>query len=194
VPLDQLWATWRSSYVTGDDASRRELPDSGADPDDSRSLFERILDSGRPDDETYIVRRDERCFVILNRFPYTSGHLMVLPNRAVPELEQLEPDEFAELWALVRDGVVALKSTLHCDGVNVGINLGRAAGGSQADHLHVHCVPRWVGDANFMAVAGGSQVMPVALHDVWERLRAAWPPASGDRAGVDPLPGDTLGA
>ncbi len=189
MPLDQLWATWRSSYVTGDDASRRELPgpEPDTDHDDDRSLFERILHSGQPDDETYIVHRGERCFVILNRFPYTSGHLMVLPNRAVPELEQLDPDEFAELWALVRDGVVALKSTLRCDGVNVGINLGRAAGGSQADHLHVHCVPRWVGDANFMAVAGGSQVMPVALHEVWERLREQWP------TGADPAAADTLG-
>jgi len=175
VPLDQLWATWRSTYVTGDDESRRALRD--IEPDESRSLFERILHSGQPDDETFIVLRGERCFVILNRFPYTSGHLMVLPNRAVAELEDLEPEEFADLWDLVRDGVVALKAALRCDGVNVGINLGRAAGGSQADHLHVHCVPRWVGDANFMAVAGGSQVMPVALHDVWERLRAEWPGA-----------------
>ena len=86
MPLDQLWATWRSSYVTGDDASRRELRD--VEPDESRSLFERILDSGAPDDETFIVLRAEHCFVILNRFPYTSGHLMVLPNRAVAELEQ----------------------------------------------------------------------------------------------------------
>lgn len=176
MPLDQLWATWRASYVTGDDDSRRELP--GTDVGGDRSLFERILDSGAPDDETFIVLRGERCFVILNRFPYTSGHLMVLPNRAVADLEQLEPDEFVELWDLVRDGVVALKSTLHCDGVNVGINLGRAAGGSQADHLHVHCVPRWVGDANFMAVAGGSQVMPVPLGELWQRLRVGWP--SGD--------------
>ena len=177
MPLDQLWATWRSTYVTGAAEDRRRLPHEaeGADADDGRSLFERILHCGVPDDETLIVERGENCFVILNRFPYTSGHLMVLPNRAVAELEQLEPEVFTELWDLVRDGVVALKSTLHCDGVNVGINLGRAAGGSQADHLHVHCVPRWVGDANFMAVAGGAQVMPVPLHDVWERLRAEWP-------------------
>ena len=167
MPLDQLWATWRSMYVTGAAESRSELPGDlppGA-PDDGRSLFERILDSGAPDDETFIVERGANCFVILNRFPYTSGHLMVLPNRAVPDLEDLDDAEFTELWDLVRTGVVALKSTLRCDGVNVGINLGRPAGGSQADHLHVHCVPRWVGDANFMAVVGGSQVMPVALPD-----------------------------
>jgi len=176
VPLDQLWATWRSLYVTGSPDSRRSLPgdDAGAG-DDERSLFERILHSGAPDDETFILVRRSHCFAILNRFPYTSGHLMVLPNRAVADLESLEPEEFDQLWELVRAGVVALKSALRCDGVNVGVNLGRSAGGSQADHLHVHCVPRWVGDANFMAVVGGSQVMPVALIDAWRLLRDTWP-------------------
>lgn len=177
MPLDQLWATWRATYVTGAAESRRALPGelpAGA-PDDGRSLFERILTSGAPDAETFIVERGPTCFVILNRFPYTSGHLLVLPNRAVPDLEDLDATEFDELWDSVRRSVVALKSTMRCDGVNVGVNLGRAAGGSQADHLHVHCVPRWVGDANFMSVAGGSQVMPVALDEVWHRLRSAWP-------------------
>lgn len=173
MPLDQLWATWRSAYVTGAAESRRDVPP--GHPDDGRTLFERILDSGAPDSETFIVARSERCFVILNRFPYTSGHLMVLPNRGVPDLDDLDPDEFAELWELVRDAVSVLRTGMRCDAVNVGINLGRAAGGSQADHLHVHCVPRWVGDANFMGVVGGAQVMPVALSEVWERLRELWP-------------------
>lgn len=176
MPLDQLWATWRSSYVTGA-AERHHHPGPGAlaDPDDERSLFERILQSGAPDSETFILHRGKRCFVILNRFPYTSGHLMVLPNRAVPDLEDLDDEEFAELWDLVRTSVTTLKRTLRCDAVNVGINLGRAAGGSQAEHLHVHCVPRWVGDANFMAVVGESQVMPVSLPELWRELRDAWP-------------------
>jgi len=100
---------------------------------------------------------------------------MVLPNRAVADLEDLTGAEFAELWATVRDAVVALKSALGCEAVNVGINLGVAAGGSQADHLHVHCVPRWVGDANFMSVAGETRVLPVSLDESWARLREAWP-------------------
>ncbi|MGB6057624.1 MAG: HIT domain-containing protein [Microthrixaceae bacterium] len=177
MPLDQLWATWRSTYVTGAAEDRRQLP-GDLEPGvahDGRSLFERILLSGAPDEETFILDRGPNCFVILNRFPYTSGHLMVLPNRAVPDLEDLDHEEFAELWDLVRTSVVALKSTMRCDGVNVGINLGRAAGGSQAEHLHVHCVPRWIGDANFMAVVGGSQVMPVSLRDNWHLLRSVWP-------------------
>ncbi len=199
MPLDHLWATWRSAYVTGLTASR-DLADStnddpgragdgsggpstAADPDagppipdiDGRSLFERILLAPGTDDEKQIVLRGSRCFVILNRFPYTSGHLMVLPLRAVPNLEDLDGDEFAELWALVRDAVVALKAGLGCDAVNVGINLGAAAGGSQADHLHVHCVPRWVGDANFMSVAGETRVLPVSLDHARDAIRAAWP-------------------
>ncbi|MEX0768497.1 MAG: HIT domain-containing protein [Microthrixaceae bacterium] len=183
MSVDQLWATWRSLYVTGDPESRRALPgelaDSSATSSSSetepQSLFERILNCGAPDSETFVLHRGSDCFVILNRFPYTSGHLMILPNRAVANLEDLGPSEFEELWRLVRDGVTVLKAKLNCDGVNIGVNLGRAAGGSQTDHLHVHCVPRWIGDANFMALIGGSQVMPVALGDLWAVLSAAWP-------------------
>jgi len=172
MPLEQLWATWRSNYVRGVSDSRKSAPE-GEQPD-GRSLFERILQSGAADSETHILHRGPRCFVILNRFPYTSGHLMVLPNRAVAELEDLEADEFDELWALVRDAVVALKGALHCQGINVGVNFGAVAGGSQSDHLHVHVVPRWQGDANFMAVAGETRVQPVGLDEAWAAIREAW--------------------
>lgn len=174
MPLDHLWATWRSAYVTtvGDS---RTLP-SVAEAD-GRSLFERILAAGGDDgdDAAGILHRGPTCFALLNRFPYTSGHLMVLPNRAVAELEALGADEFVELWATVRSAVVALKAGLRCDAVNVGLNLGPAAGGSQSDHLHVHCVPRWAGDANFVSVTAETRVLPIGLAEVGERLRAAWP-------------------
>jgi diadenosine tetraphosphate (Ap4A) HIT family hydrolase len=173
VPLEHLWATWRSNYVRGLGDSRSAVPD--GEQDDGRSLFERILDAGAPDDETLIVHRGRRCFVLLNRFPYTAGHLMVLPNRAIADLEALDDDEHVELWSLVRDAVVALKASLGCDAVNVGLNLGVAAGGSQSDHLHVHCVPRWIGDANFVSVAAETRVLPVSLQESWERLRQHWP-------------------
>jgi diadenosine tetraphosphate (Ap4A) HIT family hydrolase len=173
VPLEHLWATWPSNYVQGIGDSRAVVPD--GEEDDGRSLFERILQSGAPDEETHILFRGRHCFVLLNRFPYTSGHLMVLPNRAVPELEDLTPEEHTELWALVRDAVVALKASMRCQGVNVGVNLGAVAGGSQADHLHVHAVPRWQGDANFMAVAGETRVLPVGLDEAWVAIRNAWP-------------------
>ena len=176
MALDHLWATWRSAYVAGVTDAREAGAPAPVDGEDG-SLFERILRAPGTDDEKQIVLRTERCFVILNRFPYTAGHLMVLPLRAVPDLEDLDPEEFAELWALVRDSVRALKAGLGCDAVNVGINLGTAAGGSQADHLHVHCVPRWVGDANFMTVVAETRVLPVSLDEARTRLRAAWPSA-----------------
>lgn len=173
MPLDHLWATWRSNYVRGISDSRINVPD--GEDDDGSSLFERILRSGAPDEETYILHRGRWCFAILNRFPYTSGHLMVLPNRAVAELEDLTDEEHDELWTLVRDAVTALKAALHPQGVNVGVNLGAVAGGSQADHLHVHAVPRWQGDSNFMAVAAETRVLPVGLDEAWVALRNAWP-------------------
>ncbi len=173
MPLDHLWATWRSAYVGGI-ADSRSLPES-----DGLSLFERILAAEGDDDDKGIVHRGRHCFVILNRFPYTSGHTMVLPNRAVADLEHLDPEEFDELWALVRDVVVASREGLRCEALNVGVNLGEAAGGSQSDHLHVHVVPRWTGDANFVSVAAETRVLPLSLDEAAGRLRAAWPRATG---------------
>jgi ATP adenylyltransferase len=93
----------------------------------------------------------------------------------VADLEDLTSEEHTELWATVTDAVAALKAALRCDAVNVGLNLGQAAGGSQAEHLHVHCVPRWLGDANFISVTAETRVIPVSLEEVGERLRVAWP-------------------
>jgi ATP adenylyltransferase len=174
VSLERLWAGWRLDYIesvgTGD-------PESAAAPDDGRSLFERILDCGRPDEETYILVRGERTFALLNAYPYTSGHLMVLPQRAVADLEALEIDEANELWATVSDAVVAIKAAYRPDGVNVGANLGRGAGAGVPDHLHIHCLPRWTGDTNFMTAVAETRVLPEALDVTWRRLHDAWPSA-----------------
>jgi ATP adenylyltransferase len=174
MPLDHLWATWRSAYV-GQVVDTRTLPT----PEEAagRSLFERILAGAdeEGDEVAGVVWRGATYFALINLYPYTAGHLMVLPRRAVAHLEDLTPDEHAELWSGVRDAVVALKAAFRCDGVNVGVNLGEAAGGSQSDHLHVHCVPRWSGDANFIAVAAETRVLPVSLAEAAERIRAAWP-------------------
>ena len=174
MPLDHLWAAWRSAYV-GRVVESRDVPVGGLV--DGRSLFERILEEATTEgDETAgILVRRPTCFALLNLFPYTSGHLMVLPNRAVADLEDLTPQEFTELWETVRAAVVALKTALGCDAVNVGLNLGAAAGGSQSDHLHVHCVPRWQGDANFVSVTAETRVLPISLDEVGARLRSAWP-------------------
>ena len=170
MPLDHLWATWRANYVTSSVESRSDAPADG------RTLFERILAADGTDDEKHLLHRGRTCFVLLNKFPYTSGHLLVLPNRGVADLEALTADEHTELWTLVRSSVVALKAAFRCDAVNVGVNLGAAAGGSQSDHLHVHCVPRWAGDANFIGVAAETRVLPVSLDDALASLRVVFRP------------------
>jgi ATP adenylyltransferase len=170
--LERLWNGWRSAYVT----SGGEVGGVGANdgPSGRGSVFTRILASGLPDEETHIVHRGEHCFAILNAFPYSVGHTLVLPYREVGELEELEPDEFAELWATVTDAVRAVKAAYRPEGVNVGVNLGRPAGGSVAEHLHVHVVPRWTGDSNFMTATANTRTLPEALPDSAAKLRAAW--------------------
>lgn len=138
-------------------------------------MFTRILRSGLPDEETNIVHRGRCCFVILNAFPYGTGHLLVLPYREVANLEDLEPDETTELWGTVTDAVRAIKAAYSPEGINVGINLGRPAGGSVSEHLHVHVVPRWTGDANFMTAVANTRTLPEALVDTAAKIRTAWP-------------------
>ena len=170
--LDHLWAGWRSAYITSVTENDAQLA-----PDESGSLFERILGSGLSDAEAYVVHRGPTCAVLLNAFPYTNGHMLVLPNRAAAELEDLTEEEQAELWQLVRESVVALKSAYRCEGVNIGMNLGAAGGAGVPDHLHVHVLPRWQGDTNFMTSVAETRVLPEPLGDCWAKLSAAWPTA-----------------
>ena len=143
------------------------------EPDETGSLFERIL--RRPDDEAFVVHRGPTCSVLLNAYPYTSGHMLVLPNRAVAELEELTSDELTEMAVLTRDAVAALKVAYRCEGVNVGTNLGRAAGAGVPTHLHTHVLPRWEGDSNFMTSVALTRVLPEPLDVTWRKLAAAWP-------------------
>ena len=166
MSLERLWNGWRSAYVRGEEATR--VTGGG-------SVFTQILASGLDDVETHIVHRGRLVFAIMNAFPYASGHLMVLPYRETAHLEDLDPDESAELWATVADAVATLKKSHHPDALNVGINLGGAAGGSISEHLHVHVVPRWDGDANFMTSVANTRTLPEPLSDSAARIRAAWP-------------------
>ena len=168
--FERLWNGWRSTYVSSIPLDRDEPP--------SGSIFTQILRSGLPDDETHIVHRGEHCFAILNAYPYGTGHTLILPYREVAELEGLEPAEATELWATVTDAVRAVKVAYRPEGVNVGVNLGRPAGGSVSEHLHVHVVPRWTGDANFMTAVANTRTLPEPLVDTASKLRRAWP-ASG---------------
>jgi ATP adenylyltransferase len=166
TPLELLWNGWRATYVGS--LGARPKPSTG-------SIFSAILTSGLSDDETHIVHRGRECFALLNAYPYTVGHLLVLPYREVADLEQLTAAETAELWSTVTDAVRAVKAVLAPTGVNVGLNLGQPAGGSVSEHLHVHVVPRWVGDANFMTTTANTRTLPEALPDTAAKLRTAWP-------------------
>ena len=164
--LERIWSGWRAAYVGADRLASEST---------ATSPFTQILESGESDDEAFIVHRGERVFGILNIYPYTAGHLLVLPYREVPDLADLTAAETGELWSTVTDAVVAVRVAYAPDGLNVGLNLGRPAGGSVPSHLHVHVVPRWTGDSNFMSSIANTQALPESLTASADRLRAAWP-------------------
>jgi diadenosine tetraphosphate (Ap4A) HIT family hydrolase len=164
--MDRLWAGWRSGYVAA--AGNGALAGEG-------SVFTRILATGLPDEETRVVWRGELVFAILNAYPYTSGHVLVMPYREAADLEDLTPAESDALWAGTRAAVAAVKAAYRPQGVNVGINLGEAAGAGIPAHLHVHVLPRWQADSNFMTSVAEVRVLPEPLGDTWAKLRAAWP-------------------
>ncbi len=168
--IEHLWATWRGAYV-------RSAGEPGRS-EDGGTLFERILAADGDDESKHLVWRGERTFVLLNKYPYTSGHALVLPYAPLADLEDLDSATHAELWQTVRICVVAQKLGLGCHAANVGLNLGAPAGGSQADHLHVHCVPRWIGDTNFTSATGSTRVHSVSLGEAWSLLRGSWDEAT----------------
>jgi ATP adenylyltransferase len=166
--VEHLWAGWRIPYIEADDGGGVDIPE-------GMTLFEAILASDLPDSETFVVWRSEHCFALLNAFPYTCGHVMVLPRRGVADLADLTGDEHRELWDGVRDAVAAVTAAYSPQGINVGLNLGQGAGAGVPDHLHVHVVPRWNGDTNFMTAVANVRVLPEALIDSWRRITEAWP-------------------
>jgi ATP adenylyltransferase len=165
LTLERLWAGWRAAYV----ASAAMTPSSGAHD----CLF-CALAAADPE-EALVVARDDLVFAVMNAFPYTSGHLMIAPLRHEAELEDLKPDEATALMSMTQDAVVALKAAYTPDGLNVGINIGRTAGAGVPGHVHVHALPRWDGDTNFMTTVAEARVLPEDLRTSWEKLRAAWP-------------------
>ena len=171
--MDYLFTGWRLGQPSGTGGDGLPHPDLVAEP--GRTLFETIEQSGLPDDQTYILERRSRTFAILNVYPYTSGHTMVLPRRATTTLHDLDDETFHELWQLVRDVASATKLAFSPQGLNIGLNEGTAGGGSVPDHLHVHVVPRWSADTNFMTTISNARVLPVTLADTWRQLRDAWP-------------------
>ncbi len=168
--LERLWAGWRSAFVTA-------VADGEAGEGNPECVFCAILASRGPDTDTHILWRHPGggAVAILNLYPYTSGHLMVMPTRHVAELEELTEAELAAVWEGVVGAVRALKAAYRPDALNLGANLGRAAGAGVPGHFHLHVVPRWNGDTNFMTTVADTRVLPEALSDTGGRLRAAWP-------------------
>jgi ATP adenylyltransferase len=166
VGLDRLWAGWRTTYIEG---VATQDPIDGPD----HCLFERL--AAAPDAEALVLARNEHAFAVMNAYPYTSGHLMVAPLRHESTLADLTRDEATAVMALVQDANVAVMAAYRPDGINVGANIGRAAGAGVPGHVHVHVVPRWAGDTNFMTAVAEARVLPEPLTTSYEKLRAEWP-------------------
>jgi ATP adenylyltransferase len=156
--MDTLHAPWRIEYILSPKPELKE------------GLFTRIAQSS-DDEENLVIARDRTCFALLNRFPYVGGHLMTVPYKEVADLHGLTDEELADLWKLTRRCLAALTAVMKPDGFNVGINLGKVAGAGIAEHLHIHVVPRWNGDTNFMPVLANTTVLPEALANIAGKLR-----------------------
>ena len=157
--MERLWAPWRLAYVK-------------SDSDAGGCVF--CAKPGEDDEESLILHRGERCYALLNLYPYANGHVLVAPYRHAAAPGDLDADERAECWDLLDRSIAALDRALHPHGHNVGLNLGRAAGAGIEQHLHLHVVPRWNGDINFMPVLADVRVMPQTLQQTWAALREAW--------------------
>ncbi len=154
----RLWAPWRLEYIQGlksDECIFCERPRLGDDA------------------AAYIVERGPRCFTMLNAYPYNNGHVMISPYEHVPSIEQLDPPTLTELMTLAQRSLAALRSAYAPDGFNMGINQGKIAGAGFDGHVHLHVVPRWGGDTNFMPVVGGARVLPESLGSSWQALTGA---------------------
>jgi len=159
--MDYLWTPWRYAYITT--AAKH-------DGKSGQCIFCEL--PKLPDEDAKIVYRGETCFIILNSFPYTSGHVMVVPFAHLDELQKLPEAAAQEMMALSQKMEGVLRQVYSPDGINLGMNIGRAAGAGVAGHIHMHVLPRWVGDTNFMTVTGESRVLPEALEETWRKLRA----------------------
>jgi ATP adenylyltransferase len=159
MPEERLWAPWRLDYIKG--------------PKPDECIFCTKPEAG-DDRASYIVHRGEHCFAILNAFPYNNGHLMVSPYRHVPSIEELDADALLELMTMAQSGIAALREAYGPEGFNLGINQGKVAGAGVEHHIHLHVVPRWGADTNFMPVIANTRVLPQSLDDSYDTVTRAW--------------------
>jgi ATP adenylyltransferase len=158
--MDSLHAPWRIEYILAPKSATTE------------NLFTQIAQSN-DDEANLVISRDRTCYALLNRYPYTGGHLMIVPYKQVRDMNGLTDEEMTDLMKLTRRCQNALTKVMKPEGFNIGINLGKVAGAGILEHLHIHIVPRWLGDTNFMPVLANTMVVPQALKDLAGQLRAA---------------------
>ena len=157
--MDYLWTPWRYAYVSTAEKA-------------TGCVFCNAVGAGN-DKKALIVHRGQHCFIILNAFPYTPGHVMVVPYAHLDELRKLPAEAASEMMALSQRMESVLRELYHPDGINLGMNIGKAAGAGIAGHIHMHVLPRWVADANFMSVVGETRVLPEMLEETWKRVTRA---------------------
>jgi ATP adenylyltransferase len=157
--MDYLWTPWRYAYVSGTEKT-------------AGCVFCDAL-KGNDDAKMFIVHRGQHCYVILNAYPYTPGHVMIVPYAHLDELQKLPTEGANEMMALSQQMESLLRELYHPDGINLGMNIGKAAGAGIAGHIHMHVLPRWVADANFLSVIGETRILPETLDVTWKRMKAA---------------------
>jgi len=162
--MEALHAPWRINYIL--DPKRPESPN------DDCSIFTTIAQSNDAA-ANYVISRGKTCFAVMNNYPYNAGHLLIVPYREVPDLTDLAENELLELMQLCRQCKIALRETMNPTGFNIGLNLGQSAGAGIREHLHLHVVPRWEGDTNFMPVLGQTAIIPEAIAETAAKLRSA---------------------
>lgn len=164
--MDRLWAPWRMNYIGN--IKRR-----GSSPGSRQGCIFCQKPRQRNDKKSYILDRGKHCFVMLNIYPYNNGHIMIAPYRHIKDLRQLNPQEWLEMLEILKHYESVLGHALKPGGYNIGLNLGKAAGAGFAGHLHLHIVPRWVGDTNFMPTLAATRVISQALDELYARLKNA---------------------
>ena len=156
--MKKIWAPWRIEYIL-------------QQKDDECFICKSISDKSEKDKKNLLLYRGINSFVLLNKYPYISGHLMVAPNKHTSELTEISIEESSEMWHLVTKSIELLKKTINPDGFNIGMNLGKIAGAGLESHIHIHIVPRWAGDTNFMPILSNTRVMSQALEETYEVLK-----------------------
>lgn len=157
--MKRIWSPWRMKYIEGHGK-------------ETGCIF--CVALKQSDKQALIVARGKRSYAILNRYPYTSGHLMIVPHEHIETIEKVPEETWLEMFALTNRALAALRSAYHAPAFNLGANIGEAAGAGVADHVHLHVVPRWSGDTNFLSVLGEVRVLPESLEETWKKVRKAW--------------------